>query len=306
MSQNRQSTDDGPQSNGTSVLGLLRAGPAVARFGVSAALHLTQWGAETSVHGVLRVARAASRGESPADLLEAAIQELRDSGRRLLGVPEIESPARIVTRERTEPAGRPVARAVAATPDSLRARGAELLRLSADLGFSEESHPAYARILGELAPDEARILRLLACEGPQPAVDVRTSRPLNVGSRLVAPGLTMIGMEAGVRHLDRVHAYLSNLYRLGLIWFSREPLGDTLRYQVLEVQKDIKEAKQKAGRAHTVRRSIQLTTFGEDFCQMCLPLRTGELETVAAPEAPPVNGAEAAGRAPKARSRSKR
>ena len=46
----------------------------------------------------------------------------------------------------------------------------------------------------------------------------------------------MIGAEAGCRFVDQVPAYLSNLNRLGLIWFSREPVRDRERYQVLEVQ----------------------------------------------------------------------
>ena len=110
-----------------------------------------------------------------------------------------------------------------ASTESLRERGAELLRRSADVRFAEDAHPAYERILGELAPDEGRILRLLALEGPQPAVDVRSGWLPQVASQLVAPGLSMIGSEAGCRHNDRVPAYLNNLNRLGLIWFSREP-----------------------------------------------------------------------------------
>jgi hypothetical protein len=90
---------------------------------------------------------------------------------------------------------------------------------------------------------------------------------------MVAPGLNMIGLEAGCRYLDRVPAYLNNLYRLGLIWFSREPLEDPTDYQVLEAQPDVIEAKRKGGRgAKTVRRSISLTPFGEDFCRVALPL----------------------------------
>jgi hypothetical protein len=92
-----------------------------------------------------------------------------------------------------------------------------------------------------------------------------------VGSHLVAPGLTMIGQQAGVRHLDRVPQDLNNLYRLGLIWFSREPLDDPLRYQVLEAQPDVLAAMRAAGRGKTVRRSIALTPFGADFCAVCLP-----------------------------------
>jgi abortive infection alpha-like protein len=57
---------------------------------------------------------------------------------------------------------------------ALRARGEELLRLSADVNYEEDSHPAYARILDVMAPDEARILRLLMERGAQPAVDVRS------------------------------------------------------------------------------------------------------------------------------------
>ena len=55
------------------------------------------------------------------------------------------------------------------------------------------THPAYARILTELAPDEGRILRLLATEGSQPSVDVRATSLIGVGSQLVGAGLNMIG-----------------------------------------------------------------------------------------------------------------
>ena len=87
-----------------------------------------------------------------------------------------------------------------------------------------------------------------------------------------APGLSMIGAEAGCRHVERVPAYLNNLYRIGLIWFSRERLEDPLSYQVLEAQPDVLEATRAAGRAaKTVRRQILLTPFGQDFCRVCLP-----------------------------------
>ena len=58
---------------------------------------------------------------------------------------------------------------------SLRERGEDLLHRSRDVWSEEgETHPAYARMLDELAPDEARILLLLLRGGPQPSVDVRT------------------------------------------------------------------------------------------------------------------------------------
>jgi hypothetical protein len=204
--------------------------------------------------------RAAVSGESSAELFRSTRAELRDYMRRLLEITEDSSNGEVDPK-------------VAST---LRDRGAELLRRSADVHSTDDAHPAYERILDEIAPDEVRILRLLALEGPQPAVDVRSGpRALNVISELVAPGLSMIGAEAGCRFADRVPAYLNNLFRLGLVWFSREPIKDPLGYQVLEAQPDVIEAMRTAGRAHTVRRSIHLTPFGADFCERCLPIQTG-------------------------------
>jgi hypothetical protein len=100
---------------------------------------------------------------------------------------------------------------------------------------------------------------------------VRTGGPLGVlHSRLIAPGASMIGARAGCRYLDRVPSYLNNLFRLGLVWFSRETLRDHQRYQVLEAQPEVLEAVHSVPYAKIVRRSIHLTPFGEDFCRVCL------------------------------------
>lgn len=154
---------------------------------------------------------------------------------------------------------------------SLRERGEELLQRSRDVWSDEQAHPAYGRILGDLAPDEARILLLLLRGGPQPSVDVRTGGPVGmVSSSLIAPGLSMIGARAGCRYLEEVPAYLNNLYRLGLVWFSREQLEDPLEYQVVEAQPDVLAAMHSVRFAKVVRRSIHLTPFGDAFCRACL------------------------------------
>ncbi|MEA2170229.1 MAG: hypothetical protein QOF76_3529, partial [Solirubrobacteraceae bacterium] len=165
--------------------------------------------------------------------------------------------------------------------------GDELMRKARDVRYEEEAHPAYERILGDLAPDEGRILRLLLLSGPQAAVDVRTGGPFGYfNSRLLAPGLSMIGARAGVRYGERVPSYLNNLYRLGLVWFSRETLRDVHRYQVLEAQPDVLEAMHSVRQAKLVRRSIHLTPFGDDFCRVCLKLNPTQLETLPAHSSP--------------------
>jgi hypothetical protein len=257
---------------------LLRAAPTLVRLAAEAWWRTASWTLATTARSGSRVARAATSGEAPGAVFEEAGSELRQYLRDLLGLVDVGGGDTSTGSAR--PDGR-LADDVEAIPLALRERGADLLRRSADVELEEDLHPAYARILDDLAPDEARILRLLALEGPQPAVDVRAGAlPLNINSELVAPGLTMIGAEAGCRHTDRVQAYLNNVYRLGLIWFSREALEDLQRYHVLEAQPEVAEAMDRAGRGRTVRRSIHLTPFGEDFCEMCLPLETEEMEVV--------------------------
>ena len=239
----------------------LQAVPGLARVALSSGWRLAKWAVTTSVATNLAVARAVAKGESPLTALQPAVAEWRALARRGLGLDGPEEPAPNHQRPQT-----------GATADELRVRGAALLRDSADVWYEGDTHPAYARILDELTPDEARILRFLVTDGPQPAVDVRTNRPLGVGSELVASGLSMIGLQAGVRHIERTKADLNNLYRLGLVWFSREEVADPTRYQVVEVQPDVQEAMKRAGRSpKTVHRSIHLTPFGEDFCEVCLP-----------------------------------
>ena len=251
---------------------LLRAAPVLARIAATAWVRGLRWGAESGARAYVRLLRSAANGENPAQVLQETGAELRRYAREVLGVAgEVEEEAAQADSE-------------GASAETLRERGAELLRLSADVNYEEDSHPAYARILDVMAPDEARILRFLMEHGAQPAVDVRSGGPLGVGvvaTELVAPGLNMIGAEAGCRHLDRLPAYLNNLSRLGLIWFSREQMSDHLRYQVVEAQPEVIEAMEKAGRgARTIRRSIHVTPFGADFCALCIPPTTAEFDAL--------------------------
>lgn len=239
---------------------LMRAAPGLARIAVNIGLQSAVDAANASVDGASRMIQAAQRGESTAQVLQEGQDELRTYLRGWLGV------ADGTTRGGVGPD-----RNADSSTAALRRRGEELLRESADVTLDIDSHPAYMRILDALAPDEGRLLRFLALNGAQPSVDVRSGLPL--ASQLVAQGLTMIAEEAGCRHRERVYAYLNNLHRLGLVWFSREPLRDTRHYQVLEAQTEVADALERGGRsARTVRRSIVLTPFGEDFCAVCLPL----------------------------------
>ncbi len=240
---------------------LVQAAPGLVRIAVISGWHLAEWSIRTSVSTGRAVVQTLASGKLPVAMFQDTLADLRSAGRQALGLSE---DAEVVPPSSNG--------SVASVTAELTARGAELLYRSADVWLAEDVHPAYERILDELAPDEARILRFLSTDGPQPAVDIRTGRPFGIGSELVAGGLSMIGLRSGVRDMARTNAYSNNLFRLGLIWFSREEV-EPVRYQVVEVQPDVVAAIKLAGRLpRTVRRSIHLTPFGLDFCRTCLPI----------------------------------
>jgi Abortive infection alpha len=275
---------------------VLDALPAVARLAAEAWLRTAAWGVGAGTKAGVRLVRAAIDPRSAALLVQDVGTGMRSYAREFLGISDLDERVKLLSPgdgrfvAGTGPAAAARARRARhddrtedldpASEEALRAQGAELLRQSADVRIDDRTHPAYVRILQELAPDEARILRLLAVEGPQPAVDVRAANLIGVGSQLVAHGLNMVGPEAGCRHVDRVPAYLNNLERLGLIAFSDEPLDDPIRYQVLEAQPDVLEAIKQASRAKSIQRTLRLTPFGKDFCDVCLPLDTAEFEAL--------------------------
>jgi hypothetical protein len=247
--------------------------PAIARLAAETWLRAAAWG----LTGTVRVARAATDPDAASQLVHDVSSGLRAYAREFLGVTDLDDRvARLGPAPGEELASWP--RRVD-TSELLRAQGTELLRQAADVHFDGEAHPAYGRILTEIVPDEGRMLRLLATEGPQPLVDVRAGNLIGPGSQLIARGLNMLGAQAGLRHRDRVAAYLGNLFRLGLIAFSEAPVKDPIAYQVLEAQPEVLSFIKRTTRARTAHRSVELTAFGVDFCRVCLPLDAG-LETI--------------------------
>ncbi|MET0839057.1 MAG: Abi-alpha family protein [Marmoricola sp.] len=270
--------------------------PGMARIAATAWMRSAAWAVGSGVRSGRLLARALTHPEAAGELVQGVARDVAEATRTVSDV------ARAVS------AGVPIPHALldatstlssvvlpditpreARSPEqSLRERGEALLHRSRDVwSDDDDTHPAYARILEELAPDEARILLLLLRGGPQPSVDVRTGGPLGmVSSALVAPGMSMIGARAGCRYLDEVPAYLNNLFRLGLIWFSREQLEDPMEYQVVEAQPDVLEAMHSVRFPKVVRRSIHLTPFGTGFCRACLvdPEETAELPAHQIPE----------------------
>lgn len=255
--------------------------PGLARVAGSAALHTAGWGLRTSARNWMRVGRAVTNRDEAAALVREVGQyvgTVGDIARQVAdGVPvstallNAGNALSAIDGRRELESSAVNGHVLDERPTSIRERGQDLLARSRDVWSADDRHPAFDRILDEMAPDEARILVMLLERGPQPSVDVRTGGPIGmVSSQLVAPGLNMVGPRAGLRYLDSVPSYLNNLFRLGLVWFSREAVKEHQEYQVLEAQPDVLAALHSVKFAKVVRRSIHLTPFGEDFTRTAL------------------------------------
>ncbi|MEU1208191.1 Abi-alpha family protein [Nocardia sp. NPDC005825] len=234
--------------------GPVRAATGVVRVAVSAAVEASFWSLHTALGVTSVVLRGSMAGQPPREILSDAGAQVRHSVRQALGVPVPDD--------------------LDAAPDSghtalLRARGAELLRRSADFHAEDDTHhhTAYSRILGELAPDEARIVRHLYLDGPQPAVEVKTGRSSYRGV------FNLLGEDAALRYPNRIDEYLANLDRLGLLDVTREALGNPNRYQLLEAMPEVRRLLKRASFGTKVLyRTVELTSFGAGFVRTCLPV----------------------------------
>ena len=252
--------------------------PGMARIAATAWARSAAWTLGSGVRSGRLFVRALTDPETAGELVQEVARDVAEATRTVSDVARAVSAGVPIPKALLDATASLSAVVLAdATPreadpeQTLRERGESLLQRSRDVWSEEGTHPAYARILDDLAPDEARILLLLLRGGPQPSVDVRTGGPVGlVSSALVAPGMSMIGARAGCRYLDEVPAYLNNLFRLGLIWFSREQLEDPMEYQVVEAQPDVLAAMHSVRFPKVVRRSIHLTPFGTGFCRACL------------------------------------
>lgn len=247
----------------------------VARILVTAAANTGEYAGLASIRAGSRMAEAAFTSESPRDLLEETTDIARDELDRL--GPPFGSPARDGDTPTRRERGADREGSGPITIADLERRGTRLLELSADVDHEEPFHPAYVRVVEQLSADEARILRLLATEGPQPALDVRDQGLLPFGRGTLAAGdLTMLDTDAGLRYGERADVYLDNLERLGLVRVSTDSLRALEEYRVLQAQPDVEQVMERTRRPKTERRSVRLTSMGVDLCRTVFPFELAE------------------------------
>jgi hypothetical protein len=237
----------------------------LTRLAASMTQHASGNSVESGIRVGTRLAYAATHANSPAKLLTTTraitLDELQRAG---IDIGEEQSEW-LETHQEETVEQRPLTR------DALQERGAELITQSAEVGRDESVHPAFGAILEQLSTDEARILRVLAVEGPQGVVDIYDRQYLPPKKWRVARNLTMLGRDAGCRLQRRTPVYVRNLRRLGIAEVSEDPVEELKRYEIIEAQSHVEQARTRAKRPRTEYKRIQLTDLGVEFCELCFP-----------------------------------
>jgi len=160
--------------------------------------------------------------------------------------------------------------------ESLRELYANLLATSIDSETAASAHPAFVDIIKSMAPDEAKIMKLLATRSSCPAIDLKITFKEHNGFLTLHRNVSLIGSEAGCQHTQFTANYLDNLSRLGLLEI---PYGrfikDVKVYEPIENDAEVAKLKQQfEGNDKVVfgfdRKKVEVTDFGRQFITACV------------------------------------
>ena len=163
---------------------------------------------------------------------------------------------------------------------------ANLLAASMDKMTAEKAHPAFAEIIRQLTPDEAKVVTLLLdwkLELPLLTVGrVRTIVSRIDSSRLVNEwefelvNFSYVGEMANCEHVHLVPSYIDNICRLGLAEIPvHMSYSDPNTYERLKNASQVKTAVAKiesmeGWQAEFEMRAIKVTEFGKQFTSVCV------------------------------------
>jgi hypothetical protein len=209
---------------------------------------------------------------------------LRDLGERITAIPGA---------RRKPPALAFAAQALAGSVRhgaTVRERYLNLLAAAMDDQTAERVHPAFLPVLRELTADEVRLVSQFQHDGPYPLVTVvaryKYGGPISTELR----NYSVLGLEAGCEHPDRVPLYIDNLCRLGLTEIRPVRVSDDTRaFKPVEQSAAVKaaiarieanppaplkEPGQDADDGDRVvpdvqRKALYVTDFGRRFYEAC-------------------------------------
>jgi Abortive infection alpha len=133
---------------------------------------------------------------------------------------------------------------------------------------SDSRRTLHEVLVGELVPDEARILSALSDGSSYPLVHIAAP---GVGSyqKLVLENASSVGRAAGVALPDRVHVYVSHLRRLGLVEAGPEDHSLKDAYDILLTEPNLRAMIAAMGKgprgARIIRRTVRMSDLGREL-----------------------------------------
>lgn len=163
--------------------------------------------------------------------------------------------------------------------ESLSDLYANLLAASMDRNTASQAHPAFAEIIKQLTPDEAKIVRIFNEAKAIPLVTVRSeyngNDPEKKGGYDVLVNQSLLGVEAGCEHIDLVPTYIDNLCRLGLAevpenyYYTTSGIYDAIE-NVLQGLVQALSHVDPERKGILKRKALIVTTLGKQFARVCV------------------------------------
>lgn len=163
--------------------------------------------------------------------------------------------------------------------ESLSDLYANLLAASMDKNTASNAHPAFAEIIKQLTPDEAKLVGLFVHDMPFPLLTVRNEyknpQPGKTGGFDVLVNVSTLGQQAGCEHPELVPTYIDNLCRLGLAmvpesYFYTSPgIYESLEQSMEPIKQAIAVSNPER---HAVfqRKALVVTVLGKQFARICV------------------------------------
>lgn len=154
--------------------------------------------------------------------------------------------------------------------EELRDMYANLLVSSMNSDTKWMVHPSFVDIIKQLTPDEAKLLRFFSKQTRIPSVDVKVVLTTGTGGFAILKSNCVVLPEGVVENRSNVSMYIDNLVRQKLIDI---PYGifykDETAYEAVENQEKL--ADPVDGRIEFNRKILEVTSFGKQFVNICLP-----------------------------------
>src|SRR5690625_2729206 len=155
--------------------------------------------------------------------------------------------------------------------ENLREMFANLIASSFNEDTSDNTHPSFVEIIKRLNSDEAKILNYI--KGRHfPTLHVVSRK--NGSQSPIMMNFSDISFKAKCELPDKIHSYLDNLNRLGLIQLNNEgSLTDKSLYSDLEKHPITKHSVMLAdslGKSKIIQSHAQSTMFGINFYNSCI------------------------------------